>query len=293
MIKKISIIVILIITSILFANYESDIQEIIEDSKTKRYSESEQQLAIAGYQYNKGYFQDALKSLCKADSLGIPKKLYPPFYFSYSLVYNELGNFKKALEFNEKVLEYWSYDRRETFYPIEFYNLYFKFKLGEKIEEEKNNFLKKFKIQNVLNQYSLCDFLLKVEDYQSALSAIKDYDAMLIDQDLNETNIQYILFVHVYYELSNYKKAKENISKAMGKKIGDNSKSYLQYWDSLINYKLGNIKEAVISLQKGEDLGWDYHGRFILLKLWRFSEKNIQILEMIEKSADNKATEKK
>ncbi len=285
-------IIVIVTISVLFADYQSGIQESIENSKAKGYSKSEQQVAVAVYQYNEGYFEDALKSLCRADSLGIPEKLIPNYYLLYSGIYRELGNYKKALEYNEKILNHSSYDQGRSYYPMEIYNIYFKFKLGENIEDEKNNFLAKWKIKNEVHQYSLCDFLLKIEDYNSVLSAIKDYDKMLVDLGLSETNVQYILFVHAYYELGNYKKAKEYYNMALTIDTNDNTESYLHYWDSLINNKLGNITEAIISLKKGKDLGWDYHGRFILPQLWRFSEKNIEILEMIEKLETNGAIEK-
>ncbi len=69
--------------------------------------------------------------------------------------------------------------------------------------------------------------------------------------------------------------------------VNDNTESYLHYWDALINYKLGNMKEAIKSFKKGQNPGWDYHGRFILNTFWRFSKRNIKILEIVEKSANN------
>ncbi len=207
--KMLIIVVIIFIASLLFADYQSDIQEVIEESKAKGYSEGEQQTAVAVYQCNEGYFNEALETLYRVDSLGIPKKYILPYYFLYTEVYKELGNYQKALEYSEKILADKNYNLGYSYYPIEIYNLYFKFKLGENIEEEKNDFLAIWKIKNEVQQYSLCDFFLKIEDYQSALSAIKDYDKMLIDLNLTETNVQYILFTHAYYELGDLKKAKD------------------------------------------------------------------------------------
>ena len=288
MLKKIMIIVAtLIIASILFADYQSDLQEAIEKSKAEGYSESEQQVAVAVCHYNYGKFEEALETLSRADSMGIDEKWNSHLYSLYSGIYRELGDYKKALEYNEKVLKYWNNDTGSAFYPNEFRNLYYKYMLGENIEDEKKDFLSKWKVENEINQYALCDFLLKVEDYEAALQAIKDYDKMLIKLELTETNIQYILFVHAYYELGNYKKAKEYFNLALAKSDGDNnSESYLHYWNSLINYAHGNKEDAIISLQKGKSLDWgDYRFRFVLLDLWRFTDKNVKILEEIEKSA--------
>ncbi len=293
MMKKISFIVMLIITSILFADYQSDIQETIEENKAKGYSESEQQVAVAVYQYYAGEFKDAFKTLCRADSMGIDEKWNPQLYLLYSSIYCELGNYKKALEYNEKVLKYWNNNKGSAFYPNELRSLYYKYMLGENIEKEKNDFLAKWKIENELNQYSLCDFLLKVEDYEAALSAIRDYDKILIKLGLNKTNMQYILFVHAYYELGIYKKAKKYLKLALAKNKSDDTESYLHYWDSLINYELGNNEKAITSLQKGKELEYDYHLGFMLLDLWRFTDKNVKILEEVERLEINKAVEKK
>lgn len=281
MFKKITVFVaLMIITLILFADYQSDINETIEKSKKEDRSESEQLVGIAACQYNYGKFDEALKSLVEADSMGLPEEYSIIIDLMISQLNAELGNYNKALIYNEDVIAQQITNSGSPTYQIEFQNLYYKYMLGMDITEAKKSILLKWEVDNTGNQYFLCEFLLLIEDYQAALQAITAYDILLKKHELTVTNIQYIFYLHAYYELGNYEEAKKYFKLALAKNTSDyyGTESYLYYWDTLINYKLGNLQQAIISLKKGQKNEYDYHERYVLLSLWHFDDKNIKIL---------------
>ena len=295
MLKKLIISIIMLLTIlILLADYQSDINEAKEMCKKEGSSESEELVAIAACQYNYGKFNEALKSLVEADSMGLPEEYRIIIDLMISQLNAELGNYNRALIFNEDVIAQQITNSGSPTYQIEFQNLYYKYMLGMDITEAKKSILLKWEVDYPGNQYFLCEFLLLIEDYQAALQAITDYDILLKKHELTETIIQYVFYVHAYYELGNYEEAKKYLKLALAKNTSDyyGTESYLYYWDTLINYKLGNLQQAIISLKKGQKNEYDYHERFVLLSLWHFNDKNLKILEQVERLANNEILEK-
>ena len=186
MLKKMIVSIVMLLTiSILFADFQSCIQEAIEESKKEGWSESEELVAIAACYYNYGKFEEALETLIKADSMGLPDKYNEITDLVLSQLYAELSNYNKALIFNEDVITQQITNSGSPTYQVVFQNLYYKYMLGIDIEKKKKDILSEWNNDIPFLQYFFCEFLLKVEDYQAALKAITDYDILgLIDKTL-------------------------------------------------------------------------------------------------------------
>lgn len=265
---------------------EYNVENMKKRFQEEGYSESEQMLYLGGYQYTEGHFEDAISSFIKSKELGLPDYHNTTIEMFISLTYMELREHKKALEHIDIGMDY------DHDYAYESIRLIIKHKLSENIEIEKKDLIKKWILENEVEQYLICDFLLKIEDYSTALLFIKDYEIMLKEKNITMTNLHYIFYAHTYFELKEYEKSLKYINLAKEFNYQDSGESYLYYWEALTNYKLGYNQEAYKSLQKGTELGWDYHGRFMLLQFWRFSEKNIETLEKIEILEDNGISKK-